>query len=98
MLGSRTLALAALAAIVALSPGFAGQMHPFSVHDMLAMDRISDPRVSPDGQRVVFVLRTTDLVANRGRTDLWLVSIFFTVLGCRAWSNKIVMPSATGPR
>jgi dipeptidyl aminopeptidase/acylaminoacyl peptidase len=47
--------------------------HPFSVHDMLAMDRISDPKVSPDGKHVVFVLRETDLEANKGRTDLWLV-------------------------
>ncbi|MHC4177946.1 MAG: S9 family peptidase [Planctomycetota bacterium] len=50
-----------------------GSSHPFSVHDMLAMERISDPRVSPDGSRVVFTLRTTDLEENRGRTDLWLV-------------------------
>jgi len=49
--------------------------HPFSVHDMLAMDRISDPQVSPDDGRIVFVLRTTDLDANRGRTDLWLVDV-----------------------
>ncbi|MGB9005793.1 MAG: S9 family peptidase [Candidatus Aminicenantales bacterium] len=48
------------------------ETHPFSIHDMLAMDRISDPAVSPDGKRIVFVLRTTDLEANRGRTDLWL--------------------------
>ncbi len=47
--------------------------HPFSVHDMLAMDRISDPQVSPDGKWIVFVLRKTDLEANKGRTDLWLV-------------------------
>ena len=49
--------------------------HPFSVHDMLAMNRISDPQVSPDGKFVVFVLRETDLEANKGRTDLWLVGI-----------------------
>ena len=49
--------------------------HPFSVHDMLAMDRIGDPHVSPDGKWVVFTLRSTDLEANRGRTDLWLISI-----------------------
>ena len=47
--------------------------HPFSVHDMLAMDRVTDPHVSPDGKLVVFVLRNTDLEANRGRTDLWVV-------------------------
>jgi dipeptidyl aminopeptidase/acylaminoacyl peptidase len=49
------------------------QTHPFSVHDMLAMDRISEPQVSPDGKSVVFTLRRTDLEANRGRNDLWLV-------------------------
>ncbi len=51
------------------------ETHPFSVHDMLAMDRISDPQVSPDGKQIVFVLRTTDLDANKGRTDLWLVNV-----------------------
>jgi dipeptidyl aminopeptidase/acylaminoacyl peptidase len=47
--------------------------HPFSVHDMLAMDRIGDPQVSPDGARIVFTRRVTDLDANKGSTDLWLV-------------------------
>ena len=51
------------------------QTHPFSVHDMLAMDRISDPQISPDGRKIAFVLRKTDLDANKGRTDLWLVNI-----------------------
>ncbi|MFZ5516828.1 MAG: prolyl oligopeptidase family serine peptidase [Candidatus Zhuqueibacterota bacterium] len=54
---------------------FAGDTHPFSVHDMLAMQRISDPQVSPDGNRIVFGLRTTDIDANRGSTDLWLVNV-----------------------
>ena len=49
--------------------------HPLSVHDMLAMERISDPQVSPAGDRIVFGLRTTDLEANRGRSDLWLVGV-----------------------
>lgn len=49
--------------------------HPFSIHDMLAMDRISEPQVSPDGKWVAFTLRKTDLAANRGRTDLWLVGV-----------------------
>jgi len=49
------------------------ETHPFCVHDMLAMDRLSGPQVSPDGESVVFVNRQTDLEANKGRTDLWLV-------------------------
>ncbi|RMG55365.1 MAG: S9 family peptidase [Acidobacteria bacterium] len=53
----------------------AQQTHPFSVHDLLAMDRISDPQVSPDGRHIVFVISSTDLEANRRRTDLWLVNV-----------------------
>ena len=49
------------------------ETHPFSVHDMVAMDRISDSRISPDGKWIVFNVRETDLEANRGRTDIWLV-------------------------
>ena len=49
--------------------------HSFSIHDMLAMERISDPQVSPDGKSIVFTLRKTDMDANRGRTDLWLVDV-----------------------
>ncbi len=66
------LILISLSVNVASSPG---RTHPFSVHDMLAMDRLSDPQVSPDGKRIVFVLRKTDLEANKGRTDLWLVGV-----------------------
>jgi dipeptidyl aminopeptidase/acylaminoacyl peptidase len=51
----------------------AGETHPFSIHDMLAMERISDIRVSPDGNWILFNVRETDLEANRGRTDIWLV-------------------------
>jgi dipeptidyl aminopeptidase/acylaminoacyl peptidase len=60
---------------------YAQEKHPFSVHDMLAMERISDHQVSPDGKQVAFVLRTTDLEANEGRTDIWLVGHDGTGLG-----------------
>ncbi|MBI5765547.1 MAG: S9 family peptidase [Planctomycetes bacterium] len=52
----------------------AEEPHPFTVHDLVVLKRISDPQVSPDGKWIVYVLRTTDLEANKGRTDLWLVS------------------------
>ncbi|HEY0514607.1 MAG TPA: S9 family peptidase [Thermoanaerobaculia bacterium] len=59
---------------LAAVPALAAEPHPFSVHDLLAMQRITDPQPSPKGDRVAFVLRVTDLEANRGRTDLWLVN------------------------
>ncbi|HPW56371.1 MAG: S9 family peptidase [Thermoanaerobaculaceae bacterium] len=49
--------------------------HPFSVHDLLAMERITDPQVSPDGTRIAFSLRVTDLEANKGRNDIWVCNL-----------------------
>ena len=69
----RCLLLFALAALVAAAAP-AAEPHPFSIHDMLAMQRIGDPQVSPDGDLVVFTVRETDLEANRGRTDLWITA------------------------
>ncbi len=46
-----------------------------TVDDMLAMQRVSDPQVSPDGKWVAFSVRETDLDANKGRFDIWLVAI-----------------------
>lgn len=62
-----------LVALIALSTPAAAEPHPFSIHDMLAMNRLSNPVLSPDERRIVFTLRTTDLEANKGRTDLWIV-------------------------
>ena len=49
--------------------------HPFDARDLLAMDRISSLALSPDQSSVVFVRRTTDLAANKGRTDLWRLEL-----------------------
>jgi len=49
--------------------------HPFNVHDMLAMDRLGDPQVSPDGQWVAYTVSTPDVEANRSRSDIWLSSV-----------------------
>src|SRR5262245_6085306 len=59
-----------LAAVPSLPP--AQEPHPFSVRDMLAMDRISDPEVSPDGRWVAYTVHVTDIEANKGRTDIWI--------------------------
>jgi dipeptidyl aminopeptidase/acylaminoacyl peptidase len=48
---------------------------PFTVQDLMRLKRVSDPRVSPDGRRVAFVLRETDMAANRGVTDIWLLEL-----------------------
>ncbi|MBN1124894.1 MAG: S9 family peptidase [Sedimentisphaerales bacterium] len=47
--------------------------HPFNADDLMSIKQISDPQVSPDGVYLVFVVKTIDLEADRGRTDLWLM-------------------------
>src|SRR5215510_11250411 len=46
-----------------------------TIDDMLAMQRVSDPAVSPDGAWVAFAVRDTDLEADRGRFDVWLARV-----------------------
>jgi dipeptidyl aminopeptidase/acylaminoacyl peptidase len=46
---------------------------PFSVQDMVRMERISEVAVAPDGKRVAYTERSTDMEANKGRTALWLL-------------------------
>jgi dipeptidyl aminopeptidase/acylaminoacyl peptidase len=69
------LSLALAATLATAVPVLAADPHPFTIHDLLAMQRIADPQPSPRGDRVAFVVRVTDLEANRGRTDLWMVNI-----------------------
>ena len=59
----------------ALPAAFAdtGTTRPFDVRDLVAFDRLSEPRVSPDGRWIVFTLSSLDMAANKRRSDLWLV-------------------------
>jgi dipeptidyl aminopeptidase/acylaminoacyl peptidase len=67
----RTLCLAL--ALLGVTP-FA-DARPFTADDLVTLERISDPQASPDGRHVVFVLRETDMDANRGRTSLWQLDL-----------------------
>ncbi len=51
------------------------ESHPFDVHDLWAMERISSPQVSPDGTSVLFGISSLDEEANRRRSDLWMVDV-----------------------
>ncbi|MFZ5441030.1 MAG: prolyl oligopeptidase family serine peptidase [Myxococcota bacterium] len=59
-----------VAAMVAAAPAV---KKPYTVQDQVMLKRLSGFEVSPDGTKVVFGLRSTDLEANKGRVDLWLV-------------------------
>ncbi len=48
---------------------------PFSVQDLVRLERISEVTAAPDGKRVAYTLRTTDIEANKGRTAIWVLDV-----------------------
>lgn len=71
-----SLAACAIGAVSAASPAPAASAHaaqPFTVQDLVRLERISDPVASPDGKRVAYTMRTTDLDTNKARTRIWLL-------------------------
>jgi dipeptidyl aminopeptidase/acylaminoacyl peptidase len=63
--------------------------HPFSVRDMLAMDRIAEPAASPDGRMVAFTVSVTDLEANKRRKDVYVAAID------GSWSRRLTTHEAS---
>jgi dipeptidyl aminopeptidase/acylaminoacyl peptidase len=74
-LKTRCTAALFLVAIAAGAAGAAADTHPFSVRDMVAMDRLGDPKASPDGRFAVFTRRAWDEAANKNSTSLWLAAL-----------------------
>ncbi len=64
--------LAAL--ILATGPVWAQQKRALSFDDLMAIDRISEPMVSPDGQWVAYTVAKADVAANRLTRNIWIVS------------------------
>jgi dipeptidyl aminopeptidase/acylaminoacyl peptidase len=65
-----------LSASVAAAPApLSEPATPFSVQDMVRLERISDLAASPDGKHLVFTQRSADLEANKGRTSVWMLEI-----------------------
>ncbi|MBN2362004.1 MAG: S9 family peptidase [Deltaproteobacteria bacterium] len=49
--------------------------HPFDVRDMWEMERLADVQVAPAGDRIAFVVGSTDFVGNKGQYDIWSVRL-----------------------
>lgn len=46
----------------------------FSALDVFQLEYASDPQISPDGDRVVYLRRSNDIMTDRTRGNLWIVS------------------------
>ncbi len=62
-----------LFALLAIAtPLAAQQRRALTLPEFLTLERPSEPAISPDGRWIAYTVTTTDLQANRRRTDLWL--------------------------
>ncbi|HSA94305.1 MAG TPA: S9 family peptidase, partial [Terriglobales bacterium] len=53
----------------------AQDQHPFTFEDMMALKRVADPAVSPDGRWVLFAATHVDLAANTRIPHIWVVPV-----------------------
>src|SRR5205085_1659617 len=64
------LALGALAVVRAQTPGAR-----FTVQEMLRIQRVADPQLSPDGRLLAYQITVPDVAANRSRTQIYLIAV-----------------------
>ena len=78
--------IAALLLALVASPALAGDVvdttfakaqgsHAFNVRDLVMMDRVSDPQLSPDGRHAAFSVRSTDYAANKGVNAIYVLDL-----------------------
>jgi dipeptidyl aminopeptidase/acylaminoacyl peptidase len=66
--------IARIVSVLALMALWApAQERPMTFDDILKLNRISDPRISPDGRKVAFVVTRADLESNLVNSDIWVV-------------------------
>ncbi|OYY90318.1 MAG: peptidase S9 family protein [Sphingomonas sp. 28-66-16] len=73
-------ALLLAAALCAASPALAQSearaaagAHGFTGADLFGLEQASDPQISPDGSRIVYVRNSADIMTDRTHATLWLV-------------------------
>src|SRR5579862_1782156 len=49
-----------------------GGKRTMKLDDMFAFKRVADPKISPDGKLVAYVVSTVDLAGNKSSSAIWL--------------------------
>ncbi|MBC7792449.1 MAG: S9 family peptidase, partial [Clostridia bacterium] len=64
----------ALSFVVAIAAPTA-KKQPFAAADLVRLERVSDPHISPSGHLVAYSVRETDWEANKGKSSIWVVDL-----------------------
>ena len=91
---TRACALALLLSAAALSAQAQAPGARFNVQELLKIQRVADPQLSPDGRLVAYQITVPDVAANRNRTQIFVVP----VAGGEARQLTTGAASSTSPR
>ena len=72
MMMSRLLIMSA--AVLAANAALAAP-RGFTVEDLVRLERVGSPALSPDASRVVYTVRSTNMEKNKGNTQLWMLDL-----------------------
>jgi dipeptidyl aminopeptidase/acylaminoacyl peptidase len=64
------IALVCISAVYAQAPA----KHAMTFDDLMAMQRVSEPQISPDGRAVAYTVGTPDMESNRVARNIWVIS------------------------
>ncbi len=67
--------LPVVAAVACLASAAVAADKPFDVETLANLDRVSSHKLSPDGSTLVWQLRQTDYVANKGVNSIWTMAV-----------------------
>lgn len=63
----------ALLCAMAVASALAQLRRPMTFDDLMAIKRIADAQISPDGKQIAYVVTVINKEANRGKRSIWLV-------------------------
>lgn len=65
--------LALIPITIAMNTSKAEAKHPITFEDLMKIQRVSDPQISPDGRWVVYAQKSVNLADNSSAGHLWLI-------------------------
>ena len=64
-----------MSAAVLAAQGALAAPRGFTVEDLVRLERVGAPALSPDASRVVYTVRSTNMEKNKGNTQLWMLDL-----------------------
>jgi dipeptidyl aminopeptidase/acylaminoacyl peptidase len=61
--------------LVAFTLPIAAQSNKLTVQDIFNLEIASDPQISPDGKRIVYVRQLADIMNDRRHSNLWIINV-----------------------